>query len=204
MNLDDLKDTGFENFEVLLDSFMQEGIAKEIPIIKTVIALFITSKSIKDYLFVRKLCAFLNSTKYIAKYKIDKFKIKLESENTKKEVGVKILQIIERLDELRKAQLLGSIFKLLIKEKIDKPIFFRLSYLIDKCFYDDLMELKHFEGDKIILQNNDIISSAILENLQSNGFLSNNGFDGGNFSDDSNNGTRFGMNQYSKIIIKVL
>ena len=47
--------------ELVLDSQLTEGLLKEIPIVKTVFAIYKSGKSIRDTLYLRKLKMFLEN-----------------------------------------------------------------------------------------------------------------------------------------------
>jgi hypothetical protein len=57
---DELSDLGTDLGEVELDSLLDDGLLKEIPVIKTILAFSGTIGSIRDYLFTEKLIRFLN------------------------------------------------------------------------------------------------------------------------------------------------
>ncbi|WP_010241520.1 hypothetical protein [Clostridium arbusti] len=203
INFDDIKDAGIDNIEVALDNFLQDRILKEIPFVKTVIALFKTGKSIRDYLLMEKLCAFLTNIEDIPQDKINKFINKLENEKNITKIGIKILQIIDRLDDTRKAELIGKLFKVLLDEEINSSQYFRLCYIIDKCYYDDIFQLKYIDEDGSITSHNKQIDNEILENLFSNGLLSSKGIDEGTF-ENTYGGTIYVLNDYSKILIRLI
>ncbi|MFH6989418.1 hypothetical protein ACHRVW_16885 [Flavobacterium collinsii] len=55
----DLKGLTVEYGEVILDSFLEEGVAKSIPVLNTLLAVFKTSGTVKDLMFAKKILYFL-------------------------------------------------------------------------------------------------------------------------------------------------
>jgi hypothetical protein len=201
LNFEQLTELGIENLEIALDRFLDDTIVKEIPILKSVIALVKTGKSIKDYLFMKKILAFLTNIQDIPKEKVDTFI--QENKDKTKEIGMSILLIIESLNEISKAELIGKLFRLVVEKEIDDTIYLKLCYIIDKCYFEDILALKYFKECQIITSKNSFVHTEVLEGLYSNGLLSNSGFDGGDFS-GKNSGTRFNLNRYSSILIRLI
>ena len=201
---DALMDLGIDYSEIALDTFLNDGVVKEIPIIKTVVSLFKTGRSINDYYSLKKLAAFLNGCHGLSEEQVQKFMEKLGSEKKRKDIGTKILFIVDRVDAVEKAELIGRALKLLVTEQIGLPFYFRLCHMIDKSFYDDIEALTAFQkDDTIITSTNPLIPAHVLEELFSSGFISDFGFDGGDFK-GQNEGTRFGLNEFGRAIKSIL
>jgi len=197
-------DVSIESAEVILDSLLDNGVLKDIPIVGILFALFKTGKQVTELFYLKKLRGFIYGYEQIPEKMDKKITSDLDDEQKRKDLGAKLLLIIESVDSIEKAGLIGKIFKLLKNGEISSPIFLRLSHLINKSFYDDLLYLLKFPGiDMVLTANNDIIENTILEELFSSGWLSELGFDGGDAS-GNNNGTRYGLNTYAKIIIPLL
>lgn len=203
VDLEPIEDIGIDGIEIALDSFIAEGIFEEIPFVKIVIALAKSGKSFKDYLLKRKILNFIKNIQDISQEEIDKFTNAMNSTKQLNEIGFKILEIIDRLDDVKKAELIGKLYKLLIKREISENNFFRMCYLIDKCYYGDILELRHFKVHKTLTSSNPHLDTEILENLFSNGLLSNNGFDGGSFNDEFG-GNVYQLNNYGKLIMELI
>jgi len=197
-------DVSIESAEVILDSLLKNGILKDIPIVGMLVALFKTGKQVTELFYLKKLIGFIYGYEKIPE-KMDKnITSDFEDEKKRKDLGEKLLLIIESVDSIEKAGLIGKIFKLLKNEEISSPIFLRLCHLINKSFYDDLLQLIKFPDINMVLTaNNDIIEYTVLEELFSTGWLSELGFDGGD-AFGNNSGTRYGLNTYAKIIIPLL
>lgn len=130
--------------EVALDSFTDNEILKDIPLIGTAVKLLNIGNTINDRIFVNKLIKFLkqldnfeNGTvlkeiQYLDDSKIYNYK-----------VGEKILEIINRIDSDGKPEITGRLFRNFIDKKISYPEFLKLTNIVEKAFYYDLILLNN-------------------------------------------------------------
>ena len=149
----DLTQISIDFAEIGLDTFIDEGIAEEIPIIGSIVSLAKTSFAIRDRIFIRKIGTFLLCLKNVTQAEKELFYNKLNSASHKKKVGDTLLLILDRLDDLEKPQLLARVFEFYIREHITFEDFRRLSSAIDIAFIDDL---KVFVSDTNKLTPNEI------------------------------------------------
>ena len=204
MVLSDWIDITSDISESCLDYFFAEGIIKEIPVLKTVIALFKSGKALKDYFSNVKIRAFLTGCQELSDKKISKFNKNLENVKKQQEIGLQTLLIVDNMDRLEKAKLVGKLFVLLIEKEVDEEFYMRLCHMIDKSYYDDLLSLKLFESSKTILTSvNSKVETIVLESLFSTGFISECGIDGGNF-ERIEEGTIYRINDYGEALKKIL
>lgn len=197
-------DVTVETSEVFIDSLLKDGILKDLPLVGILLALFKAGRKVVDIFYLKKLEAFIYGYEQLPEKINEKLSSEFEDEKKRKDLGEKILFIIENVDSTVKAKLIGKLLKLLKNGEIASTTFLRLCHLINKSFYDDLLSLKKFTNDDMILTaNNDIIEYIILEELFSSGWLSELGFDGGDAA-GNNSGTRYGLNSFAKIIIPLL
>ncbi len=200
----ELVDLGNDVAEIAIDSILDEGLLKELPVIKTVFTLYKTGKSVKDQFTLRKILSFLNGCNGLSKEETEEFIQNFENEKKSKEFGMQLLLLIDKTDDIKKAELIGKLFLLLLKKTFDLKVYLRLCYMINKCFYDDILCLQYFKDSQSILtSNNEIVDAIVLENLFSSGLLSEYGFDGGDAS-GKNGGTRYALNDYGMKLKTVL
>lgn len=127
--------------EIVLDSVL-EGILKELPFFNTAIKLSRLSKTINDRIFLLKVQKFLLHLNKITPEEKQLFLDKLDNNfDQKSKVGECLLLILNRLDDLDKAQMLAVLFLKFIKEKINLETFRRLASAIDIAFVEDLKKL---------------------------------------------------------------
>ena len=139
---DSLKDLGTDYSELALDSFLNEGILKDIPFFGTLYKGLKGVLGIRDALFANKIYKFLMQIKTIPIEERTKF---IEEIETKKDeqirVGQTLLLIIDKLDDLDKPIIIGNLFKATIKKQINYDEFLRLSSIVQRSFYVDLIKL---------------------------------------------------------------
>lgn len=170
-----------EYLELGIDSFLSEGIFKEIPIVKTLYSVYKIGNSIKDAHFVKKLMVFLKefNSGAIEQDKLDRFKEKLnKDENYKKKTTEQMIILIDRYDYSFKAAMYGRLFIAYINEYYNWDTFQYLSSCTDNLFINDFRVLeilyKAKDGktlDSLIINNNDnkYIIIASIEKLKSCG-----------------------------------
>jgi hypothetical protein len=161
----DLKDMSVDIVEVFTDEFLEEGIIKELPIIKTIFSIYKTGISIKDKLFIKKILYFLNELKSVEINKRTELINKIDSsEAYKTKVGEKLLLILDRVDEYEKAEIIGKLFKGFLNEKIDYDSFVRCSKIVESVVPEDLIwfvqsNVSNYE----LVDISDYISWGVLE-----------------------------------------
>jgi len=129
--------------EVALDHILEDGVIKDIPIVRMIAGLGKAVASIRDRALVKKLAKFLASLKSVSEEVRGRFKARMnEDDKFKRKVGEKLLLIIERLDDMGKPTLIALAFQAYMEESIDFETFQRIACAIDKSFYEDLMSLK--------------------------------------------------------------
>lgn len=134
--------------EIGIDDFLEDGLLKELPIVKSIIGIKNIGVGIKDKIFLKKVMKFLFEIKSIPEDKRKKFIDKINnSSKYSSKVGEKLIVIIDRLDDYDKSKLVGILFQYAIQERIDYNTFLRLSSIIDNIFLSDFPKLKLFSTD---------------------------------------------------------
>ncbi len=125
--------------EVTVDAFMNEGVLRDIPIIGTLVGLGRAGVAVRDLLFVKKLQAFLVELQKVPEER-EQFVREMEVDPAVRDkVGMQLLVLLERFEELDKARLLGRAFAAYLKGVIDRSAFLRMSRAIDRCLVEDLL-----------------------------------------------------------------
>jgi hypothetical protein len=191
--------------EAVIDSFLNEGLLKDIPILGIGIKLIRISTNISDTLLLNKLKLFMENLNMIKQDDVEKFKDKMKNDNFQKEVGIKLLNIIDKTDEYIKIRWIAKAFLDYLDKKTCKDFFYRIITIINNAFVQDILKLRCFEIKKVILSNNKVVESYILHQLFSNGLLNNNGLDGGVFTEtdeEGDNGIIYTLNYFGNYILK--
>lgn len=158
----DIKDIATDIAELSLDSVLDDGVIKDIPILGTLAKLYSAGKTIKEKIFEKKIIAFLRETEKVNSDQRDEFYQKMSNnENLRKKIGEQILVIIEKIDDLEKPKLLGKLFKAFMEERISFEMFHRFATIISNCFLPDLRKLPIYKDKNQF----DSFTSVSLENL---------------------------------------
>lgn len=117
--------------EVALDSLLEEGALKEIPVIGTAMTLYKAGNDIAAYFFAKKIVAFLSEVEKIPLEKRTEFlEEHCSDENGIEHIGEVTLMLLERIDHPTLATLLGRAFRLMVNETITRQTFEIYSYII--------------------------------------------------------------------------
>lgn len=135
----DLQNVTISLAEVFTDSLMENGIAKDIPIIGTVIGLGKTAVGVKESLFLKKVIYFISELSNIEASKRHEMIEKIDrSGKFRIKVGEKLLYIIDKCDDHEKSQVIARLFSAFLLGTINYDEFLRAAVIIDQLMIDDL------------------------------------------------------------------
>ncbi|MBZ9632210.1 hypothetical protein LB465_15620 [Salegentibacter sp. LM13S] len=141
----ELKNIASDIGEITIDSILKDGILKDFPIIGSLTGIWKTGVAVNDYLFLRKLIAFLNESSKLSEKKRLKLIENLEQEDYQKEAGEKLIAIIDNLETKSKAILLGKALNLFGQDIITKEAFWSIAFIIEKIPMEDIRALKSWK-----------------------------------------------------------
>lgn len=101
-------DLGTDYAELALDEFFDDGLLKEVPVVKTLVALVKTGIAIKERFFIKKFLVFLKEFHLGGedKEELKEFKKKFDEDKKYREkITEQILVIVEQLDSVQKAKI---------------------------------------------------------------------------------------------------
>ncbi|MCI0560266.1 MAG: hypothetical protein MN733_17405 [Nitrososphaera sp.] len=128
--------------EFEIDAFLDDGLIKEIPVIRTFLAFWKSSITLKDRLFLRKVASFIAATPRFSSAEINHFMIEHWSDKAKAQrLGATVLLVLERLDDLEKPAMLARVFAAFVRGHINSDAFRRLAAGIDRSSVEDLKVL---------------------------------------------------------------
>jgi hypothetical protein len=191
--------------EVGLDSFLQDGILKDIPFIGTLVGLTKIGVGIQDKLFLKKILRFLHQLKDIPSETRQEFIEKIDTDKKfKTKVSETIMLLVDKINDYSKADYLGKLFAASINGKISYDIFLKLANIVDKSHIPDLDHLIPIYRGQI--KEVDEINGDILYNL---GLLTNLGISGETimYLEDekvSNKKNELEINNYGKLIVELI
>ncbi len=189
------KDVSIELAEIALDGLLDEGVLKEIPVLKSVLACRKTWETIQDRLFLRKVAGFLLACPKFTEAEKNRFADEhLRDPKAASKLTEALVIILERLDDLEKPIMLAKMFAALVRKHIDYPDFRRLSAGVERAFIDDLKVLTSQPPSSQL--NNE----KFLRLLEPAGFVST----GGGVSRMQATGTRTDVNSLGKLFQKCM
>lgn len=146
----DTKDLAVDYSEIALDKILDNDVLNEIPIIKTIVGLYKTGVGIKERFTLKKVAKFLFRLNSVSEKEKAKFLNKLSLKDSyKNEIIEKLLILLDRLDDIDKAEIIGNFFRATIQGKIDVDIFYKFSSIVDKVYIKDLKSFCFFEDDTL-------------------------------------------------------
>lgn len=131
----------FELSEMGIDSILDEGLLKNIPIVSLVIGLGKTAQNIHDRNLLQQTLTFIKSfnENNVNKQKLQRYKEKISKNKriAEEELG-RILIILNNTIDSKKAELMGKIFKSYVDEYISWEQFCEYTELITRMFIGDV------------------------------------------------------------------
>lgn len=122
--------------EFTLDTFMSDGIIKDLPIVGSVFGLVKIGKDIRDRIFVEKIKSFIECID-----KNQKWQEKFSDEEECNKISKQLLYIVDSCDDDNKLRLIGMAFNYLVNGEISKTEYFYTVNIISKSFYPFLKML---------------------------------------------------------------
>lgn len=161
-------DVGVDTVEVMLDSFMQEGILKEIPIVKYVVSAYKIVDDLKGRYFILKLREFIErfNSNLTTQDEVEARKSKLLSKNRDSELSY-ITILIDRYLDFKKPDILAKSYLAYLDNKISWDEFCAYAEIVDKLLLIDLCYL--INNPKVVTKNN-IVPPELLR-LSGVGFM---------------------------------
>jgi hypothetical protein len=138
-----LTDISAELAEVGLDACLNDGIAKDLPLIGTAIGFARVARTVRDRMFMRDVVRLIRDAQKVSPEKRDAFLAKLAS-NPKEKARLQdcIVRFVLQADDEMKVEIFSRIFRALIAGVISQESFLRLSLAIHQVYAPDLAELR--------------------------------------------------------------
>jgi len=133
-----LKDGG----ELALDSVLDAGLLRDIPVLGALHSIWKTGTTMRDLLFQRKLLRFLFELRELSADERQDMIRRLEHDHSySQKVGESLILLLDRLDHLDKPKLVARAFTAFCRGQIDASELQRINYIIDRIFLPDLDSL---------------------------------------------------------------
>ncbi|MBO5349243.1 MAG: hypothetical protein J6A89_05450 [Clostridia bacterium] len=141
-----------EYVELGIDSFINDGILKDLPIVNSIVAVLKTGKNIHDRNLLKQTITFINefNSNNISPEKLNKYKTSIENNPKKCEDELsRIMLLLNKFIDKEKSVLLAKLFKGYVNEIINWKEFCEYSEVIDRLFLQDLELLKEIYYKKV-------------------------------------------------------
>lgn len=131
--------------EVGLDSVFDDGLLRDVPVLATILAIARAGAGIRDHLLARKLLTFLRPIGEVDVEVREQMIARLDNDaGYSGRIGEELLLLLDRLDTIGKAELMGRAFAAYLNRRIDGVMLRRLNYAIDRVQVIDLPKLSDF------------------------------------------------------------
>ena len=165
--------------EIGLDSILKDGLAKEIPVLSTIIGVVKTGGAIRDYLYFKKLYRFLSSLNEISPNVRQEFVEKLgNTQEEREKSGENLLLIIDRLDNVNKPEILGYMFADYLQGVLSKSDFMLLAKSLELFNLELTVNIINYYSQNNEQSTDDILQSFAMCGLVGMVFGSGGGFGG--------------------------
>ncbi len=142
---DDSKDIIGDYLEIGIDSIIDNGILKEIPIVKTIVGVLKVGKNVHDRNLLKQTLVFINefNRNEIRQDKIEEYKKRIENDPKKceDELG-RIILLLNNFIDREKSIMLSKIFKAYVDQLLNWNDFCEYSEIINRLFIQDFSFLQ--------------------------------------------------------------
>lgn len=159
---DSLTDALNDTAEVALDSFMKDGVIKEIPLIKYVVTVYNVVDSVKGRHNLKKLKSFLDelNRNILNEDKLEEYKEKFSSNAKFRNQELEyIVILLDRYIEYEKSNMLAKLYWSYLSGRINWDEFSCYSVIIERFLPGDIETL--FTEDTYVIQNNDVPATIL-------------------------------------------
>jgi len=132
LSSDGLQDLAAEYAELGLDALLESGIAREIPILSTIVGFARLGVTVRDRLFLKKVLDFLRPMSLMPKKTRAEMIAKLESDpEYGRKVGEHLIELIDRNEAHRKPRMLARVLLAYGAGEIDAVMLHRLFHAVE-------------------------------------------------------------------------
>ncbi|WP_165389578.1 hypothetical protein [Ancylomarina subtilis] len=160
------KDIISEMGELTLDAIIENDTIDQIPIIGTLKSIYKITNSISDHLFIQKLLKFINELGNLSEK--EKAEMRSKIDNDKKyqnRIGESLLEIINKIDDSDKPEIIAKIFKSFISGFIELEEFIEFSQIVNRSYLPDLMNLCIFNSGQTLSNeySGSLLSAGLIQ-----------------------------------------
>ena len=127
--------------EIGIDSLMNEGILKELPIVNTIVGVLKVGKNVHDRNLLKQTLTFINefNNNQISDDKLERYKLTIEMnpKRCEEELG-RILLLLNNFIDKEKSVMLAKLFKAYVEKIVSWNEFCEYSEIINRLFIQDI------------------------------------------------------------------
>jgi hypothetical protein len=140
--------------EVGLDTIINDGVLRDIPIISTIIGTAKAWISVRDKLLLEKLKRFLQGIR-VTEEDRNRFLDEINKNvGYKRKVGESLIMLLDHFDDMTKADMLAKLFTSHLRDDITWDEFRRFAFVIERVFIHDLNEFLEAIADDLLPPEN--------------------------------------------------
>ena len=179
MKSDAMVNIGKENLEVFIDSTLDSGVLKDIPLVSTVVGVFNVAGTIRDQLLAAKIIRFLNELSNISQHEINDMVEKLEqNDKFSGKAGSALIEILDRMESETKPEIAAKCFIAYAKKIISYDQLRHMLFSLERIPTFELAKVASFSVASIETSLK-IDESTLLTFVNAGLGVNNGGFDGG-------------------------
>jgi hypothetical protein len=144
-------EASLEGGEVIADSLIDSEIIKSIPVVGTALKIISGSLDLRNKIFLSKVQRFIKEIESISNDEKLKFNQSVTSDKeSMASVGEAALLVLDKLSDLKKAELLGFYFSCFLGGLLDQYQFRRVASAIDTAFIDDIEKFLELGAEELL------------------------------------------------------
>lgn len=176
---DSVVDLNKEYAEIVLDSALESGAFKDLPVVNTIFGIFSAVGSVRDELLVSKLIRFINGLSAVPeKERIEMMERLNDDTNFSGRAGTAVIEVLDRMESHSKPELAAKCFVSFAKEEISAEELRRILFALERTPSFDIEKLKSF-SEATIEESVQMDESMLLAFVNAGLGKNNGGLDGG-------------------------
>lgn len=163
---EDLSALSRDYIEIAIDSFLQDGVLKDLPVIGSVVSLLKVGKTINDIFFTQKILYFLHGIKDIPLDRRIEMIEKIDNDpNLRIKCGEFLLAIINKVDNIEKIKFISYLYKCYMTDQLETHVALKLIFIVERIFWADLIKLTKSDIKEINQSDRPLFDTLISEGL---------------------------------------
>jgi len=144
----DVGNTALNLIEVGIDTALDSGALRDIPVLGTVVGIGRLGMSVSDFFLIRKLRDFLSPLSSLTPGERRSLSGNIAADpKYARRVGIKVAELLNRVDSDLKPQMIGACFAALAKDEIDVAMLQRLTHAIEMLPPFHLADVSKFHAE---------------------------------------------------------